>query len=109
MRWPDVTHFDSAGLLRILEFVCPDRVPIEELLYLLAGGRFRRAAVVRLEFVAVEHRRIMAGGEHHTANCAVRLDGERDRGRRCRLRCQNDLEIVPGKHLSGALAKLVRE
>ena len=44
------------------------RVPIQQALDFLAGGRLGRAAEPGFEFEAVELRRIVAGGDHHAAS-----------------------------------------
>ncbi len=46
---------------------------IDPLFHLLAESGFRRAAVMRLEFVAVENRRIVAGRNHDAAGGLVVL------------------------------------
>ena len=67
------------------------------------------AAVIRLEFEAVENRRIVAGGNHHAADGAQMFDGEGNRRRRRRFRREDDLKIVAGQNFGGDLREAVGE
>ena len=67
------------------------------------------AAVIRLEFEAVENRRIVAGGDHHAADGVQMFDGKGNRRRRRRLRREDDLKTVAGQNLGGDLREAVGE
>ncbi len=51
----------------------------------------------------------MAGGNHHPANGALRLDGKRNGRRRGRLRREHHLKTIPGQNFSGGPGKSVRK
>ena len=46
----------------------------------MAGGGVRRPAVMRLELEAVEHGRVVAGGDHHAAHRALGLTAKETEG-----------------------------
>ncbi len=75
-----------------------------------AKARFRigRAAVVELEFVAVEARGIMTGGKHHPRPPLPRLDRPRHRRCGCGRVGENHFEAVTRQHLGDGHCKFVR-
>jgi hypothetical protein len=60
------------------------------------------------QFVAVENRRIVAGGDHHAAEGAEIFHGEGNARRRRRLRRKDDFKIISGKNFGGDLRKFFR-
>jgi len=67
----------------------------------------RRTRQSGLQFETVECRRIVAGGDHHSADGLERLDRERDRRRRSRSRSVTTSKTVSGENLGGPAAKLI--
>ena len=84
-----------------------DRVLIEPFLHLLAERGLGRAAVMGLQFVAVENGRIMAGRNHHAAGGLPLFDSEGNRRRWGGAVGKNHRKTVAGKNLRDAPAKLI--
>ena len=109
MRRTDILDGNLSGPKRLVEFHGANRVAVHKTFNGLTGGRVAGAAVERFELEPVENRRVMAGGDHHAAHGALRLDGEGNRGRRRRLRCEHNLKTISGKNFSGGPGKTVGE
>src|SRR5262249_47161372 len=87
----------------------PHGLPVEKRLPRLAERRFGGTAVVRLELESVKGGRVVAGGDHHTANRAPRFDSVRNGRGRGRLRGEHDGKAIATKDLRRAPGELIGE
>ena len=78
MRGADIGDFDLTGLDGVGQRHGFDRIAVEKTFDDPARFRIAGTAVVRLEFEAIEDGWIVAGGDHHAADGALRLDRERN-------------------------------
>ena len=78
MRGADIGNGDLTGFYGFSQRHGFDRIAVEKTFDGPARFRIAGTAVVRLEFEAIEDGRIVAGGDHHAADGALRLDGERN-------------------------------
>src|SRR5437588_89536 len=98
MRGPHVADKDMVFLLCLSEGLCLDGVTIQNGFNCLASRLVRGASVVGFQLEAVEHWRVVAGGDHDSSNGALFLHSEGNRRCRSRLGGQHDLETIASQY-----------